>query len=421
MATGKLNIGTWLSVLIFVALIESPVLPAAVTCSQEGDLLVLKNPALELAVSRSTGTIQRLVNLEDGVDYCHQIVDSVWPVSGVPVGERIGGVMIVDELNKKTYSDLGGKFEITNFKTENTAGGVVCSFEKTFAGADFVVLERIEVLEDHARWTVKLKKTTGGDRSVKIVQLLPLPTWGYTAWAPIAEAPFSPNPWEPFQVNFGIVEGGPVGNDNWRTVIPMLVFYKGNEKNALCLVNPFEIPAIRIRYRNNIGVAHDFHWNSRNYSAEERPYLQVISEYLGLRDTRQAETGLLITVQPADWRPALGWVYEKYREYFDPAPGFDKYDGAYVIDQPYADSLGGEGHSRLFEEYCRLGVRWEEMHGHFPQYGQMIPPLSVKKWENLSHPRPGQTKSRARIADHAARAAAAGVGTFIYYNITESE
>jgi len=410
-----------LTVLLFVGSTFCDLIRAQVSTSLEGDLQVLKNAALELAVSVSDGTIRRLVDTEDSVDYCHQLADAVWPANHVPVGERIGGVMIVDELRQKTFSDLAGKCEVTDFKTENTAESVVCSFEKTFPEAEFTVLERIEMFADHARWEVRAKKLSGPDRSVRIVQLLPLPTWGYTAWAPIAEAPFASNPWEPFQVNFGIVDGGPVGNTDWRTVIPMMVFYKGNQKNALCLVNPFEIPAVRIRYRNNIGVTQDFHWNSRSYSLQERPYLQVISEYLGLRDNRQATTGLLITVQPGNWRPSLGWVYEKYREYFDPRPGFEKYDGAYVIDQPYADSLGGAGHSRLFEEYYRLGTRWEEMHGHFPQYGQMIPPPSVKKWDNLSHSRPEQTKSRQKIADHARRAAAAGVGTFIYYNITESE
>jgi len=402
--------------LIHCAKVEQGAAPGAAE-----DLIVLKSERIEVGISRTDGTIRKLVNLEDNVDYCNQIVEAVWPEKDVPVGERIGGVIVHDELKQEIFSDLRTGSAISKLKVEETGEGKVCTFEKRFDGADFLLRERIVMLDDHLRWEVKAVKLSGADRSLKMVQFLPLPTWGYQGWSPIAEAPFSANPWEPFQVNFGTADGGPVGNTNWRTVIPMIVFYNNSKKNALCVVSPFEIPAVRIRYRNNIGVGEDFHWNSRNYSLQERPYLQVISEYLGLRDNRDAETGLLITVQPASWRASLGWVYKKYREYFDPHPGFEPYDGAYVIDVPYPDSLGGDGFSKLFAGYYKEGVRWEEMHGHFPKYGEMIPPESVENWDNLSHPRPGHTKSRARIKDHAARAAAEGIGTFIYYNITESE
>jgi hypothetical protein len=61
------------------------------------------------------------------------------------------------------------------------------------------------------------------------------------------------------------------------------------------------------------------------------------------------------------------------------------------------------------------------MHGHFPQYGEMIPPDSVKTWFCGSHPNPGHTNSREKIASDAEATKAAGVGCFIYYNTTESE
>lgn len=287
---------------------------ADITLERDGKLAVLSNERLSVAVSERDGTIRHLINLEDSVDYCNQIAGVVWPVEDVPIGERIGGVVIYDELKRKAYSDLIDPGTISAFQVEQGAQSAVLSFEKQFPGADFVVHERFEMCDDHVRWTVKAVKSTGEDRSLKMVQFLPLPTWGYSAWSPIAEAPFSPNPWEPFQVNYGMADGGPVGNTNWRTVIPMITFYKGDEKNALTLVSPFEIPAVRIRYRNTIGISQDFHWNSREYRMDERPYLQVISEYLGLRDTFSPETGLLITLQSANWRASLGWVYEQYRD-----------------------------------------------------------------------------------------------------------
>ena len=64
---------------------------------------------------------------------------------------------------------------------------------------------------------------------------------------------------------------------------------------------------MRIRFLTNTGPDADFHWNSRQYPSWERPYFLVSNEYLGIRENRPLETGLLISVHAADWRPALGW------------------------------------------------------------------------------------------------------------------
>ncbi|MCE5270022.1 hypothetical protein LLH00_01910, partial [bacterium] len=398
------------------------VLEAELYFRQSTSYVTLGNDRLEVTLSAEDGTIRHLLNKPDTVDYCNQVVETVWPETNVPVGERIGGVMVCDDLTRRTFSDLESAALVSNLNIRRSDSVIVCTFEKVFEGADFTVKQSFTLSEDNLRWEVQAQKIRGADRSLRLVQLLPLPTWGYTGWAPIAEAPFEVNPWTPFQVSYGQEDGGPVGNESWRTCIPMLVFWNQNKRNALCLVNPFDIPAVRLRWRNSVGLAEDFHWNSRNYSLAERPYLQVISEYLGLRDNRNAVTGLEITLQPRDWRASLGWVYNRYREYFDPAEGFGPYDGNYVIDQPFPDSSGALQEQDRFQKYHdNQFVRWWEMHGHFPQYGQMLPDKSVRRWVCGSHPRPGSTLTRQKIAADAAATKAAGVGCFIYYNTTESE
>jgi hypothetical protein len=66
------------------------------------------------------------------------------------------------------------------------------------------------------------------------------------------------------------------------------------------------------------------------------------------------------------------------------------------------------------------GVRWEELHGHFVRYGEMIPDTDVQSWTNESHPW-GATMTREKIADHCRLSREAGIGTFLYYNVTEAE
>ncbi|MBN2290427.1 MAG: hypothetical protein JXQ83_13915 [Candidatus Glassbacteria bacterium] len=396
--------------------------PGATYLKQDKENVTMGNGTMEVRVSVSDGTIRSLVNKEDTVDYCAQVVDMVWPVPDVPVGERICGVMVHDELRNKLFSDLDTPAEVLEIKAWQGDGEVSCTLVKKFEGAEFLLRQRLVMQEDHLRWEAEAVKLSGPDRSVKMVLFTPLPIWGYTGWAPIAEAPFESNPWPPFQISFGQMDGGPVGNTNWRTVIPMAVFYNLSKRNALCLVSPFEIPAIRIRFRSSSSVTEDFHWNSRNYSLKERPCLQVVSEYLGLRDDRPARTGLLITLQPAAWRASLGWVYRRYREYFDPAPGFEKYDGVFVSGYPImADSLADEDLERIVALRYSRGARWEEQHGHFLRYGLMIPDKSVASWTCESHPRERFTNTRAKIAVHAARNKEHGIGTFVYYNTTEAE
>ncbi|MFC1562911.1 hypothetical protein ACFL4Z_02545 [candidate division KSB1 bacterium] len=389
--------------------------------TQTEEMIIMGNDRLEVGLSRVDGTIFRLINREDGVDYCNQ-TGTFLRTENMSIGKRIGGVMIHDELRGKLFSDLETSSEITEIKAEKNYNGVSCNFEKRFEGAEFVLHQRMILQDDHLRWEVDAVKLSGADRSLKMVLFVPMPIWGYNCWAPIAEAPFKVTPWVPFQINFGQADEGSVGNNTWRTVIPTVVFYHPEKRNALCLVSPFEIPAVRIRFRNNVSATEDFHLNSRNYSLKEKPYLQVASEYLGLRDNRAAKTGLLITVQPSDWRPSLGWVYEHYREYFDPEAGFDKYDGVFAMGVPLmADNLSDQQLDEIVRKRYEIGARWEEHHGHFPRYGLMIPDKSVESWDCESHPRRGHTKTRAKIAAHAERNKQNGIGTFIYYNTTEAE
>lgn len=392
----------------------------------ETDVWVASNEAMEIAVNTSTGTVVRLVDQVSGDDYCHQdVTEPNWPKAlarTYKVGPRIGGLTLIDELNHKVFSDLTAPGTVANLHRARETGGPALSFDKTYPGADFVVTETFRVLPDHIRWNVSIKKTRGAERNIRVIQFAPLPLREFEGWAPIAEAPFPVDPYWPFAIQYGQSTMGSVGEVERRTVIPLMVFYSNRKNRALSFTAPFEVPAVRIRFLSNTGAENDFHWNSRQYPLAQRPYFQVSHEYLSLRSNKNLETGLLISSHPARWRPALGWVYSKYRKYFDADPSFYKWDGVYGSGHPFLkDSLT---HEELEKDYTAMhaaGVRWEELHGHFPRYGLMIPPPGVKTWACHSHPSPGTTLSRAKIEAHCKLARENGVGTFLYYNVTESE
>lgn len=412
--------------------------PAALA-QPAADLWTAENQTLAIAVNKSTGTVERLRDRISGEDYCHQTVSGAVPGREFVVGPRIIGLSVFDELTGREFSDLRERAAVRVVEAQADR----LTFEKRFPGAEFVIRESYLLHPDHIRWNVRISKSGGRDRTLRVVQLAPLALGPYRGWAPIANAPFELKPYQPFAIEYGQSTAGSVGERRWRTLIPMVVFYAEREpggaatgdeaaapgapatasrRRAIAFTHPFEVPAVRIRFLNNTSARADFHWNSRRYPPAERPYLEIVNEYLGLRDGKDVETGLLISSHEGDWRPALGWIYAKYRDYFDPDPGFEAWDGVYIISHgPWKDSYSEADKRKSLEGMRERGVRWEEQHGHFPWYGLMIPPPEVKTWVCESHDEPGYSNSRERIAAHARLTREYGIGTFIYYNLTEAE
>ena len=242
---------------------------------------------MEVAVSMRTGTIQRLIDKVSGEDYCHQVIpDAKWPEALRPpfeVAPRIGGLILIDELRDRRFSDLESDCEIEGVETPTAPASVAISFRKRYPMAEFTVYQTFRLAADHLRWDVRIKKDPGPDRTVRVIQNAPLPLRDFTGWAPIAEAPFKVKPYLPFAIEYGQSINGPVGEPEWRTNIPMTVFYSPEKKRAISFAAPIEIPTVRIRFLNNTSAEDDFHWNSREYPQRERPYFQVSHEYLGIR------------------------------------------------------------------------------------------------------------------------------------------
>ena len=398
-----------------------------VVSHHEGALWVAGNDSIEIGINQTTGLIERLRDKVDQEDYCNQNVSNATSDTDgnqglhFVVGARPGGLKLLDELRGREFSDLENPGVITALSESQSGGVAALTFDKQYAGAEFVVTETFTVSATQVRWDVRVKKSSGPDRTVRVINLLPMPLGGYQAWAPISDAPFAVKPWLPFSIDYGQSTSGAIGEGRWRTTVPLMVFYSRRNHRALAVASPLEVPAVRIRFLSNTSAEADFHWNSREYPLRERPYFEVSNEYLGVRDGRDLQTSLLISAQPSDWRPALGWFYAQYKPYFDPDPRFDKWDGIYGSGYEYLKStLKPEEIAAAYaDEYAR-GERWEELHGHFAHYGSMIPDASVKSWTNQSDSF-GETMTREKIAEHCRVARDAGIGTFLYYNVTESE
>jgi hypothetical protein len=335
------------------------------------------NDSIQLSVDKSTGVIDHLVDQVSHEDYCNQtLADATSDTDGnrgltFTVGKRIGGLTLYDELRDRVFRDISDPGKVTHLKQSKEGGVDTLSFDKQYPGAEFVVHESFLVGPKDVRWNVRITKTSGPDRTVRVIYDVPLPLGG-EAWAPISNAPFRVKPWLPFSIDYGQSTSGAIGEGEWRTTLPLMVFYSKRTDRALAIASPLEVPAVRIRFLTNTSAVADFYWNSRQYPASERPYFQVSNEDLGLRTSHDLETSLLISAQPANWRPSLGWFYAKYKAYFDPNPNFEKWDGAYTGGDDLMDpSLTTQQVREAYAKRYALGVRWEEYHSPYHLYGYM--------------------------------------------------
>jgi hypothetical protein len=403
-----------------------PVFASQPAASSSQNQWTAANGSIQLSVNKTTGVIDHIVDQVSHEDYCNQtLADATSDTDGnsgltFSVGKRIGGLTLYDELRDRVFRDISDPGKVTHLRQAKDGNVDTLSFDKQYPGAEFVVHETFLVGPKDVRWNVRIKKTSGPDRTVRVIYDVPLPLGG-EAWAPISNAPFRVKPWLPFSIDYGQSTSGAIGEGDWRTTVPLMVFYSKRTDRALAIASPLEVPAVRIRFLTNTSALADFYWNSRQYPASERPYFQVSNEDLGLRSSHDLQTSLLISAQPANWRPSLGWFYSKYKAYFDPNPAFEKWDGAYTGGDDLMDpSLTTQQVREAYAKRYALGVRWEEYHSPYHLYGEMIPPPDMKSWTDISDPG-GPTLTRTAIEEHCRLSKQAGVGTFLYYNTTESE
>src|ERR1035437_6715619 len=234
------------------------------TSASQDTQWVAGNDSIQLSVDRSTGIIDHLVDQVSHEDYCNQTLkDATSDTDGnrgfsFTVGPRIGGLVLWDELQDRVFSDIANPGTVTNWKESKDATGERLSFDKHYPGAQFVVHETFMVGLNNVRWNVRLHKSSGPDRTVRVIYDLPLPLGG-EAWAPIAEAPFTVKPWLPFSIDYGQSTSGAVGEGEWRTTVPLMVFYSQRTDRALAIASPLEVPAVRIRFLTNTSALADFY------------------------------------------------------------------------------------------------------------------------------------------------------------------
>lgn len=227
------------------------------------------------------------------------------------------------------------------------------------AGADFHVREHWRLVPGGLAWRAMVSlKPRRRPRAVQIHLGVPYPQpcYGLGVWTARPDFPTTLERLGGLTLQYGELCYG--------TLLPSLTFFQANEGTGLTVTKPFGLKTARLAFAFG------------DYRADG---MRIVTSELALRPNRPATVELLLHPHEGCWRPGLAWLYRKYRRYFDPPNGaVRKIEGGYLLGHPHmtADEI---------ESIRPHGLKWEELHCHFPLYGDYLPDqpswLPIDSWE----------------------------------------
>lgn len=334
------------------------------------DHWVLQNDSLAIEVDKQRGVIKGLVDRADETNFCRP---------GQHNTEMIGGLRIADQLIDQTYCDLRTPSTVKLVSAgKGSDGSQEVVLEKHFEGAQFVVKVTYRMEPHCLVWLAELTKSQGADRSVRITFIMPQAS--RRLWGPMAEPFVELLPELPVVLRHGLAYGRAVAHQQRSLPVPIVTFIR--EQRCLAVALPVEIPNVLVRFMNNADETHVNVLNSLSYPPEDREYFKVSYDFLGLRDGRATQAGLLISPQRGQWREALGWYAGRYPKYFQPDPKIREHDGVYAGTRPMDGGVDDETVRRNMKARRQRGVRWAELHCHFPHYGLYVNPTEPWRGEH---------------------------------------
>jgi len=265
------------------------------------------------------------------------------------------GLIVEDKLSNGTFDDMRDNFGLKQ-KVYKNYGGKIVKNDKFFSGADFIVRESWRMEERGLSWRVELELKPGKkEREIGVKQFIPYPRPSYdlNVWSAQSRFPSKLGRLGGLRLAYGDVSYG--------TIIPMVAFYKDNENAGLSVVKPLGLPFAKLEFC------------FQDYRSDG---MIVEWSMLGLRKNKKTVVELLIFAHEGCWRPALKRVVDLYPSYFKPSnPKVREIEGGYLFSHPFVKE-------KEIKSVAQNGTKWEELHAHFPFYGNYVP--REPEWDNVA-------------------------------------
>jgi hypothetical protein len=307
--------------------------------------LHLDNADVAIAVERETGWIRSLLFKEKQIDLFKQTR------GGIP--GYIGGLRIYDEREEQWFSDLETPFTVTG----RTLTGSRITFTKRFKGAAFTLKVALILDQDALHWEVEANKHSlqDQDRSLRVYFMWPLIS-GWDFWAPAYNAEFTFDGMASFE--YMHVQIPYFGNK--EIILPMVSHYHKQLDVGFSVMEPIDaqVPAAKFQFSNGEKC---YNWGSMTKDIRTVPVLEVVNYYIGLVGERPMKTKIMMMFHEGDWRPGVGKVFSRWKEFFVPTS-----DTIYTYEGTF--SCEGIQTADAIPRCKDFGLTTLEVHGHFQDY-----------------------------------------------------
>ena len=297
-----------------------------------------------------------------------------------------GDVTVRDDLLRKTFDRRDLKQVDYDVKDN------VLLIKKVFHGAPWLLTERYNVSEDSIHWQAEVRLDSKADfRSCAVSYDIPWPQPCYPLklWTARQNMPSALHRFAKIAFEYGEITSG--------ILIPALSCYMDKEDAGLLLAMPFDFRTPRLRF----------------IAGYREPDLHAEFDWMALAPGKSARTSLLIKGTVGDWRPALGWLYERFKEYFEPRSN--------LTDRLWGGHFCGDNCVNVTLEDCRviaeLGGSYYQIHSHFPAYGNYHPE-GMNQWRS-GHDKDKETMiSVEKIRQAIDKVHSVGLAALPYFQVT---
>jgi hypothetical protein len=330
---------------------------------------LLKGGGLEIAISAASGAVDAL-----------RIVKDAAAVDWTPA---TGSVKVRDDLLRKEFDERD--LERVSVSADDDS----LTLEKHYSEAPWVLRETWSLDDGVPRWSADISLASGDFRSVAVTLHIPWPQPLYPVklWAAREGMPSAPHMFAEIAWEYGEITSG--------ILFPTICAYLEKEDIGLQLFKPLDFKTPRLRF----------------ISGYREPDLRCRFDWLALSPGKPAKTELLLRGTGGAWRPALKWIYEKYPEYFEPR--------SKNIWNLFGGHVSGKSHVSDAElaTMMELGLKWYELHGHFPAYGNYHPE-KLDSWRSGHHRTDETILSVASIRETIGKLKKAGVAVLPYIQLS---
>jgi len=355
------------------------------------NVIVVSNRVFNLHIDTRNGTLAELVDRKTG--------NNMW------AGKTVG-MSVYDEHAHREFSDALHSAEVRAIHISKKPGSHTVSITKRFKGADFETKSDFCIGQDNFLWSVGFHKVRGPERSLKVTFHLAEPVEkrldpniaglvAWRLWAPVKGAPFNVSGSN--TAGTLVFSHGKAADGCDEIPIPGIVCYEPSLDVGMTFLKPFEEVCPRVFFVVD----------------QREGDIRIENYNVGLRNDYDPVVSLYVAVHAGDWRAGLGWIFNRYREYFVP-------QNTKIFEQEGVMHYGKLLSERRVREWARvMGFKWQEI-PYFRDvlaWGPNVP--SREPWDAVWPDIPeikvkGMTYRKAN--DYVKMLKKYGVAAFLYHN-----